>query len=512
MSFNRKMLGVLGAAAGLALLVSGCAPAGTPSGDGAHTTLTASHPQEPASWNYLEDTTSALMVPTYLNVMESLFESDASGALQPLLATGYEVSDDGLVYTISLREATFQDGSELTADDVVYSLNKNKAATNVIVSAALSAVESVEATDDRTVVVTLSEPSNAFKAGLGSVPTLIAPEGFFETDDVGKKLIGTGPFSFGEYRPDIDLTLERYDGYWGEKPFMEKVIHRFMKDETASINALKSGELDIIGTLFGDGVEQVATFEGDDAYAVTFLPSTEISYLFLNPAVEAFQDERVRQAIAYAIDRDPIITAGVGGYGQPSCLYVFPWDVPWNSDYCAYPYDPEKSKELLAEAGYADGLTIDYPYLTIAEFPATFELVAAQLAEVGITVEGRGQDLATYFEQSWNTRDYQLSHMTGNGTFQALSCTAGAPPFDNLGNGDLCDPVFEGYVAANDKIVDADEYVAEMAALAKYVTDQAWIIPLFGKNVPVVAQDNVSGIAQFRTNSEMDYRHITWEE
>lgn len=510
MKISLKKTALIGMGVSLALVATACTSGGTPSTDeGGSTTLTASHPQEPPSWNYQEDASSALMVPIYLNVLESLFETDANGDLKPLLATGYEVSDDGLVYTIQLRKATFHDGSDFDSADVVYSLTENAKALNGVVSGPLGVIADLEAPDAQTVVVTLSRPSNNFRTGLGTPSTMISPEGYFSTADVGKKIIGTGPFMWADYRADVDLTLDRYEDYWGEKPYMEKVIHQFMADETATINAMRAGELDVIGMLFGAGVEQVASFQGDDNYTVTFAPSTSGSYLFLNPSSEVLQDLKVRQAIAYAIDRKPIIDASVGGYAEPSCTYVPTWTSPWNSDYCPYPYDPEKAKELLKEAGYADGLTLDFPYLTIAEFPAAFEVIASQLTAVGITVEGRGQDHPTWAEQAWVGGDYDISHITNNASLFTFGCKADTPPFSN---GDVCDPEFEASITETDQIVDPVEYVAAMRKMAEHMADIAWMTEIFSKTEPGIAKAGLVGFAPYRTALEMDYRHIRWDK
>lgn len=492
-----------------ALVLAGCTGGTSDGGGDDSTTLIASHPQEPTTWNYLEEGASSLIVPVYLNVMESLFESNADGSIKPLLAEGYEVSDDGLVYTITLRDAKFHDGSDFDSADVVYSLEKNATSVNPTLAGPLSVVESVEATDAKTVVVTLSRPSNNFVAGLGGPATMIAPEGAFEDGDMGKQLIGTGPFTFGEYRADQDLTLNRFEDYWGEKPFLSKVIHRFMPDETASVNALRAGELDVIGMLFEDGVEQVAGLESD--YNVTFNPSTTNSYIFINPTDPVLQDERVRQAIAYAIDREPIIDAAVGGYAEPTCVYVVPYSSPWQTDYCPYPYDPEKSKELLAEAGYPNGLTLYYPYTTIAEFPVSYEVISAQLAEVGITIEGEGMEHPVWAERAYLGGDYQISHITNNATIFGFGCAAQSPPLGVVGQ-ETCIPEFEDYVTNNDQIVDRDEYIQAMTDMTNYLTDTAWIVPIFAKTEPTVAEKDVTGIAPYRTAYEMDYRHISFTD
>lgn len=494
-------------AVGVGLVASGCA-AGGATENTANTTLIASHPQEPASWNYLEDTSSALMVPIYLNVVESLFESNADGSLEPLLAESYTASDDGLSYTVKLREAVFHDGTDFDSADVVYSLEKNATSVSGSISGPLAVMEEAVAVDSRTVEINLSRPSNAFLAGLGTSAGMIAPEDWFEGADAAERLVGTGPFVFGEYRRDVDLTLDRFDDYWGEKPFLTQVTHRFMPDETATINALRVGEIDVVGMLLGEGVDQVASLDTDPAYVVSFTPATQSSFLFLNPRIPELQDERVRQAIAYAIDRKPIVDAAVGGYAETACLYLVPANAPGNSDYCPYLYDPDMSRQLLAEAGYADGLTLDFPYLTIAEFPASFEVINAQLVDVGITVEARGQDLATWLDQVFGAAgNYEISHITNNASIFAMGCEGGLPPLGGADN-KLCDPEFEKYVLENDQITDAGEYKAAMGSMVDRFTDMAWVIPLFGKTEPTVASKDISGIAPYRTSLEMDYRNI----
>jgi peptide/nickel transport system substrate-binding protein len=475
------------------------------------TTLRASHPQKPTSWNYLQDGTSALMVPTYLNILESLFETTEKGDLKPLLATSFTVSKDGLKYTINLRKAKFHDGSTFDSADVVYSIEKNKTSLNGVLNGPLASVKEVKASGPQKVIVTLSQPSNQFRAGLGKPTTMISPKGYFESNNVGKKLIGTGPFKFGAFRADVDLELDAFSGYWGKKPFFKKVIHQFRADETATISALKTGQLDIIGMLLGPGVDQVKPFRTDPKYQTFFWPSTSASYLFLNPDTKALQDIKVRQAIAHAVDRQPIITAAVGGYGKPSCVVVPQWTAPWNSDYCPYKFDVAKSKVLLKEAGYENGLTLDFPYLTLAEFPVSFELISAQLAAVGITVKGRGMDIGTWVKEVWSTPTpvYDINHITNNAALSAYGCKLTTPPY---GNDILCDPVFESFISNNDKIVDAKKYTAAMKAMANHVADQAWMIELFSKNEPGIANAKLTGIAKYRTDYEMDYRNIKWKK
>lgn len=509
MKKSLKLPVIIAVALSTALLSSTLAVAAPKPGEVGSTTLRASHPQKPTSWNYLQDGTSAFFVPTYLNILESLFETNSKGELKPLLATKLAVSKDGLTYTIDLRKATFHDGSEFTSEDVVYSLEKNKTATNGLLSSPLAVTKSIKASGPSKVIIKLSRPSNAFREALGQPATMITASGYFESANVGKKLIGTGPFSFGAFRQDIDLHLNRNAKYWGTKPFFKKVIHQFRDDESATISALKTGQLDVVGMLFGAGVDQVKPFITDKKYQTFFWPSTSASYLFLNPKTKALQDIKVRKAIAHAINRKPIIDAAVGGYAEPGCVMVPTWTSPWNSNYCPYKYDVAKAKALLKDAGFADGLELDFPYLTLAEFPASFEVLTAQLAAVGITVKGRGLDIATWVEKVWATPtpEYDINHITNNAPLSTFGCKGTTTPY---GYEMLCDEKFESLIASSDSIVDPKKYVAAMKETANYVADQSWIIEIFSKNEPGIANAKLTGIAKSRTSMEMDYRNIKW--
>ena len=172
---------------------------------------------------------------------EPLVEVLEDGSLAPLLATSWDISDDGLTVTFNIREAKFSDGTSLDAEDVVYSLLKNKESPLAQLSVPLRAIDSVTALDDRTVQLSLSAPSRRLLRELGKRAGVIVPKGAFETLDVAREVVGTGPYVFAEYNPGVDVKLLRNDDYWGEAPYFEKVTHRFIPNETAAINALLAG-------------------------------------------------------------------------------------------------------------------------------------------------------------------------------------------------------------------------------------------------------------------------------
>ena len=483
--------------------------AGTGDGGGAPTDdrpaeLVVTHPQEPPNWNYWQTGATALTAPTYLNVIQPLVERQADGSVEPLLAESWDVSDDSLEYTFHLREAKFHDGSDLDAADVVYSLQKNAESPNGNMANALSVVESVEAVDDRTVLVRLSQPSQIFLQAVGMNSGIIVPDGFHENYEPESEMIGTGPYVFGEYRPDVDLILDRFSDYWGELPFFEKVTWRFIPDETAALNALEAGDVDVVGAVLGEGVDRIDSIEAQDEFQVLLPAPNEQAYFYFNSEVEKFQDERVRQAIAHGIDRESHLIAAVSGFGEVNCVHAVPFSEPYNTDYCPYDYDPERARELLAEAGYVDDLEIEYKYLTIAEFPPMMEVFVDQMSDIGVTVNQIGIDLATWLEEVNTEARYEVSTITSGATL--VHCLGGcrAPGFT--------DEEFETLMAEADAAPTFEEWVDLRTQATNRLTDLAWTVPLWNKSTPTVARADLEGFKGYRTHLEMDFRNLRWSD
>jgi len=322
-------------------------------------------------------------------------------------------------------------------------------------------------------------------------------------------MIGTGPYVFGEYKPDTSLAMARFEDYWGEMPYFENLNWLFVDDETAALNGLDAGDYNVVTGVLAEGIDRVATFESDSDFQVVFELGGEVSYTFLNVNVPEFEDIRVRQAVAHAIDRQPHIDAALAGYGDPTCLMAVPYSVPYNSDYCPYPYDPERSIELLAEAGVSD-LTLDFPFVTVAYHPAVMEILVAQLEAVGINVETRGEDLTTWIDRTFTQGNYDLSQITDSAPISQYGCQGGREPLGN--STELCVPEFEELLAASDTYLDRDEYIAAMAELTNAFSDQAWVIPMFAPRTPQIAQAELMGIQEVRINNSFDVRHLQWSD
>lgn len=466
--------------------------------------LITTHPQEPPNWNYWETGLSALTAPTFMNVLEPLLERQVDGSVAPLLAESWEVSDDALEYTFHLREARFHDGTELTADDVVYSLERNRESPLDTASIPLQPVDTIEALDDRTVRVQLEQVSQEFLQELGRRAGIIVPEDKHLNYELETEVIGTGPYVFGEHRIDVDLTLERFEDYWGELPYFEQVTWRFIPDETAALNALEAGEVDMVGAILGEGIDRVDSLDARDEFQLLVPLPNEQAYFYFNPDVEVFQDERVRQAIAHGINREDHLVAAVSGFGEVNCVHAVPFGQPYNTDYCPYDYDPDRSMELLADAGFEDGLEIEYKYLTIAEFPPMMEVFVDEMSSIGVEVDQIGVDLATWLEEVNTEALYEVSTITSGADLSHCRGGCRAPGFD--------DEEFESLMTSADNAESFEEWVDYRTRATNRLTDLAWTVPLWNKSTTTLAREELTGFKEFRVHLEMDFRNLRWAE
>jgi peptide/nickel transport system substrate-binding protein len=463
------------------------------------TTVTWSYTQEPPNWDYRTTGLTAVTAPLLLNVWETLIQLEADGTSVGLLAESWDVSSDGLTVTLNLRKGVkFHDGSDFTSADAVYSMNSNAEASVDRAKTPYTNVEEIKALDDYTVQVTLAQPDIRFIYNMSDRAGIMVPEGFFEANDAATTVIGTGPFEFAEYRIDQDLTMTRFEDYWGKKPYFETAIHRFIPDETAAINALLGGELDFVASVIAEGMDRVFTVsENNDDIELMLIPGTEVSYWLLKPTVPAFQDIRVRQAIQYGHNRQAHIDAATAGTATPSCSMAVPSGVAWDSDYCPYPYDPEKAVQLLEEAGYGPGeLVLDFPFANVAWHTVMAQVFQAEMAEIGVTINLRSLDLATWLDQVNTQGQYEIFQITSGAPLTNYGCGRGRQPF---GKGDVpCDEEMDRLIAKVEAQSNWDAYVAAQRELHDYVADQGWIFATKKPNVPVLYNSKLIGIKEHR--------------
>ena len=336
------------------------------------------------------------------NVFEGLMKPTTAGDLTPAVASDYRISDDHLTYTFTIRDGIrFHNGELVTAEDAAWSLRRVAEGTEpgVLRVDALAAVESIETPDDRTLVLTLSEPSNEF---LSYLTAAILPADYDQQDTAP---VGTGPFRFVSRSAQESVTLERFEDYWGEPARMDKVVCRVIENADSILMSLQSGAVDLFAHLTITQAEQIT---GD--FHIAEGAMNLVQALYLNNAAAPFDDVRVRQALCYAVDRQGILDLAFDGYGFPIGSSMYPafgkYFDETLTDY--YPHDPQRARDLLAEAGYPEGfdMTITVPS-NYQPHMDTAQVLVEQFKDIGVRAEILPVEWGTWVEDTYIGRNFQ---------------------------------------------------------------------------------------------------------
>lgn len=411
-------------------------------------------------------------------VYDTILRAEPDGTVVPGLATDWEWDESNTTLTLTLRDdVEFSDGSPLTADAAAEQILRYKEGTGEN-AATLTGVADATATDDQTLVVTLESPDPAFLTYLTQAAGLVGSEAMFDSPDAQTTPIGTGPYELDVEDTVVGSTyvFTAKDDYWDpESVHYEKIVMTVFGDPTSLVNALKGGQLD-------GSAAQIPTIAPEveaAGYTTTLSEQGWTGFLLvdregtINPAMG---DVRVRQAINYALDREGLVTALAGGYGTPT-TQVFgagsgAFDPALDE---RYPYDPEKAKELLAEAGYADGFTLVMPSNSFVP-ESDFAIYKEQLGAVGIDVEweATGDDLfPRMLGGTWAAFPFVLSASPQPWVNLQLSML----PWSPWNTSHVTDPQILGYMAQLSTATgdDADAIAKELNA---YVVEQAWYAPV----------------------------------
>jgi len=343
----------------------------------------------------------------YSNVFEGLTRFMSDGSIVPGLAASWEISDDGLTYTFTLRDGvTFHDGTTMDADDVKFSLDRSLAEDSANAQKALyTAISSVDAVDPLTVTLTLSEPNGnmLFNLAWGDA-VIVAPESI---ETIKQTPIGTGAFKFVSWTQGDSIQLEKNPDYWGTPAVLDSATFKFISDPTAAFAAMMAEDIDAFSGF--PAPENLPQFEADPRFQVLVGSTEGETILSTNNLQAPFDDVRVRQAVAHAIDRQAIIDGAMFGYGTPIGTHFAPHNPAYVDLTGQSAYDPEKSKALLAEAGLEDGFetTLHLPPPSYARRGG--EIIAAQLAEVGITAEIINVEWAQWLETVFRGKNFGLT-------------------------------------------------------------------------------------------------------
>ena len=454
-----------------------------------------------------------------LQIFEGLVDRDRSQPnvvppLAPKLATSWDVSGDGKVYTFHLRDdVVFHDGTPFNAEAVVFNIRRvkdpdfehYKDGTDSLANGPYRYVDTVRAVDEHTVEITLSQPWGHFVDQLSTLlpsglPLMLSPASVekWGNEDVNLHPVGTGPFKMESYEPGVKTVVVRNQDYWNKPlPYVDGIISFVVAEETTRITALEAGEVDMITMLPPDSIEQLR----QQGFEITMPESMNLVwFLSINQNESHTKDVRVRQAINYAIDREKMAKELLKDTAGPVWKMVPGTSALFDTSERPYAYDPAKAKALLAEAGYADGFKL------AGQFPSggSYMIAPVQMAQwiqrdlaaVGIEMEIQSFDWVTYLGY-WiggledNVAFNNMAWGTDYSEFWAVDVMS-STAFGNTGH--IKDPQLDTWFTEYQEAANQEEALAIADRIFDRVSDQAYFVPIVTDRVPLAYAPKVKGV------------------
>lgn len=491
---GRRWMAGLAAVAAVTLLASGCTsarnadePTNTVTKGGTVTYAVALDALPSGIYQTLERN-----YPWINNVFQPIALLDpATGQPKPVLATKWELAADGLSIDITLRDdVTFHTGRKMTADDVKYTFEQAALPANgsnmAFVAKAFKAID-VKSPTELDITFTAPQPSlfEFFDQ------TLIVDQQTVGGLKDGSQVVGTGPFTFGDWKPGASYTLTKYPGYWGvDKVNLDKIEYVVTTDATAEISALRSGRAQMASGLTATDAQGFASgqFRLQQAGGTVY-------NLGLNVNTAPFTDVRVRQAVAYAIDYDRINQQVLAGAGTVADVFWKP-DAPGMDDALAhrYTYNLDKAKQLLSDAG-ATGVEVPITYGPNPVVKAMYTIVANNLTAIGLKPVSVAVDQPT-FSSKQSSGDLGAAYLSLHGQVGLGPATmVNALPPLRQGNASGFFPQEYQTLRANLLAATSDKIGPATAALTSYLLDQEPTVPIIQAPTQVVVATTIQGVA-----------------
>ena len=439
----------------------------------------------------------------YSNVFEGLTRFMGDGSIVPGLAESWEISDDGTVYTFKLHDGVkFHDGTAMDAEDVKFSLDRARAEDSTNAQKALfSAISDVAVVDPLTVKVTLSQPNGMFLFNMAwGDAVIVAPESI---ENIKTNPVGTGAFKFVSWTQGDNIQLARNPDYWGTAPVLENATFKFISDPTAAFAAMMAEDVDVFSGF--PAPENLPQFEADPRFQVLVGSTEGETILSTNNKQPPFDNVKVREALAHAIDRQAIVDGAMFGYGTPIGTHFAPHNPAYVDLTGQSAYDPAKSKALLAEAGFADGFetTLHLPPPSYARRGG--EIIAAQLAEVGIKAEIINVEWAQWLETVFRGKNFGLTIVSHT---EPMDIGIYARPeyyfqYDNK--------AFQDLMADLNGTTDPDKRTEMLQQAQKIIADDYVNGYLFQLAALSVAKAGIKGLWTNAPTAANDLTAVSWE-
>jgi peptide/nickel transport system substrate-binding protein len=420
------------------------------------------------------------------HIFDTVVKHEGDGYV-PALATEWSATDD-LTWSFTIRsDATFSDGSPVTAGDIKASIERVVALEGPL-APLWSSLASVEAPDDTTLVITTATPFGGMLTNLSLLyvtpASLTGEDGFFLAP------IGSGPFTVASFEPGERLTLAARPDHWGGAPSIDELVFREIPEVSSRVTALTTGEIDFT---WGLPPDQVPQLEGQDGITVTTAPSLAHYFQWFNSSRPPFDDPKVRQAMWHAVDLQVIVDAlfpGMGALAQAPIqppVFGFAANTP-------YAYDPELARQLLTEAGYPDGFTtsMQWSATCCVNIRELAQVLIDQWSDIGVTVEPQEKEQAQWVEDllalNWDMNVGYNVTLTGDANFtigRLYTCAANRTGY--------CSEELDGLIAQAQATIDDAERAALWAQAGTLIWEQALGITIMDVNQNYAYGSRVSG-------------------
>lgn len=435
------------------------------------------------------------------NVMEGLVARDENNQVIPALAEHWEESNNGLAWTFTLhKNMHFSNGDELDSSDVVWSLNQMKE-KQYHGSQYLDSVQQVRAENPTTVVLELSQPDSDLLWQLTGRPGLV-----FDKDaryDAKRTAVGSGPYLVQNFVANQSLTLTKNPKYWGNPATIDTVEISYIADENAGLNALKSGNVDVLSPV---NATMAKTLAKDSRFTVAAGEGTDKFVLAFNSAQGATSDIRVRQALRYAIDKQEII-ASRSGVDAPLGGPIPSLDPGYEDLTGLYPHDEAKAKQLLEQAGYSrsNPLTLRLEYANIYGTQLG-EQLRSQLAKVGVNLDVRVVEFSTWLQDVYTNKDYDISLVDHNES-RDISQWANPQYYYNYNNAHVQELITQArHAVSQDK---ASQYLSQAAREISQDAPAEW---LFNYRITTAVTKKVKGFPLNMNQSLLPLYNVSLSE
>jgi len=371
--------------------------------------LTVCQPAEPPGLDPTGNTAAAIDRVVFANIYEGLVKITSQGEYVPGLATKWTISPDGKTYTFELRRGvTFHNGEPFNAEVARWNLERAAAQDTINPHPEyFRGIQKIDTPDAATLVITLKDVDALFIPHMAEGDAVMLPMKGHE--NAKSEPVGTGPFKFAKWVRGDSVEMVRNEAYWNPTlPYLDKVTFKFISDPSAQIAALKAGDLDVIGYIAAP--ESAMEMQQDKRFKVFAGTTTGEVIMSTNNKAKPFDNKLVRQAMACAIDRQAVVDLVMFGFGTPIGSHWSP-STPFYVDLTGkFPYNPEKAKALLAEAGYPNGFeaTIKLPAIYSYSKRAG-EVIADMLSQVGIKLKIEIVEWGQWIERIFKKKEFQLT-------------------------------------------------------------------------------------------------------